>query len=77
MITESAAIIISIWGAILSTILAGLKIWEIYVSYAFDSRPEEGNKIIVYNLSKTFIMINYWEVLFIKRHYGDVANPTN
>jgi hypothetical protein len=69
MITESAAIIISIWGAILSTILAGLKIWEIYcdrmrldVSYAFDSRPEEGNKIIVYNLSKTFIMIVPTEV---------------
>lgn len=77
-------LVLSIWGAAISTILALIKIWEVYrdrmrlvVSYAFDSRPEEGNKIIIANPSATPVMIQYWELLWVKKRFGIIPQTYN
>ena len=66
--------IIALWGAGLSTLLAVVKLWELWVarrrveiSYNFRSLPEIGNDIIIRNLSSTPIVITYWELLFCER----------
>ena len=66
-------ILLAAWGAFLSTMLAGVKLWELYqqrarliVSYSFSS-PENGNDIILYNPTNVPVLINYWELLWIKK----------
>jgi len=59
------------WGAGLSTLLALVKIWEIWrdrfrvdIGYSFAGLPAIGNKILIRNLgSRTFILA-YWELLY-------------
>ena len=59
------------WGAGLSTILACIKLWEVWrnrfridVSYNFTSDPlETGNEIYIRNLAHHPIILPYWEVL--------------
>ena len=65
---------IALWGAGLSTLLAFIKLWELWkvrrrieVSYGFVGVPEIGNDIIIRNLSGTPIIISYWELLFCER----------
>lgn len=60
-------IILAVWGAILSTILAGLKIWEIRqnhfrveTSYNLTSSVTEGNEIYIRNLNNRPITIEHW-----------------
>ena len=67
---------LALWGAGLSTLLAVMKLWEVWaqrrrieVSYSFDGRPEVGNDVIIRNLSSTPITITYWELLFCE-HKG-------
>ena len=63
--------LIAIWGAVLSSFLGGIKVWELWrsrrkieVSYGFDSRPEVGNEIIIRNISDKPMIITYWELQF-------------
>ena len=67
-------IALPVWGAVLSTGLALLKVWEFQKSrlklsttFYFTSEPEEGNKITVINTSDTPILISYWELIWVKR----------
>ncbi|WP_045419311.1 hypothetical protein [Vibrio jasicida] len=67
--------IIALWGAGLSTLLAVVKLWELWIarrrveiSYGFVGDPEIGNDIIIRNLSSTPIIISYWELLFCERN---------
>jgi hypothetical protein len=69
-------LVLTIWGAGLSTILAGIKIWEIYrdrkrmlVSYLFAGNDETGDKITLQNLSKSALMIEHWELLWVTRKF--------
>lgn len=66
--------LLAIWGAALSTILAAVKIWEIWrtrrrieYSYNFAGLAEVGNEIIIRNLSATPIIISYWELVWLKK----------
>lgn len=66
--------IIALWGASLSTILALIKIFEMWqsrrkieVSYAFKGDAEDGNDIIIRNLSGEPFIITYWELIFKDR----------
>lgn len=66
-------LLLSAWGAFVSTLLAGVKLWELYrqrarliVSYSFSS-PENGNDIILYNPTNVPVLIDYWELLWIKK----------
>lgn len=63
------------WGACLSTILAVVKLWELWrdrfrisVSYHFTSDPELGNEIFIRNLAQHPIILSHWEVLLVSRH---------
>ncbi len=58
---------LAVWGAILSTILAGLKVWEIRqnhfrveTSYNLTSSETEGNEIYIRNLNNRPITIEHW-----------------
>ena len=66
--------IIALWGAGLSTLLAFIKVWEVWssrrrieVSYSFIGLPEVGNDIIIRNLSDKPIIVTYWELLFCEK----------
>ena len=66
--------IIALWGAGLSTLLALIKILELWsarrkieVSYGFVGVPEIGNDIIIRNLSDKPMILTYWELLFCER----------
>lgn len=70
----------ALWGAILSTLLAALKVWDawkartqIEVSYSFASDPEIGNEVIIRNLSNKPILITYWELFWQHRHWGKLV----
>lgn len=65
---------LAVWGAALSTLLAALKIWELWrarrrieFSYNFVSLAEEGSEVIIRNLSGTPIIICYWELVWLKK----------
>ncbi len=67
---------LAIWGAGLSTLLAMVKVWEIWssrrrieVSYSFVGNPEEGNDIIIRNISGKPFIVTYWELLFCERKH--------
>lgn len=59
------------WGALLSTSLAVREIikarTKIEVGYRFTSLEDEGNLIIIRNLSSHRIIIRYWELVWCKR----------
>lgn len=70
------SIALAIWGAILSTGLAAIKVLEVWqqrmrltTSYCFTSDPEQGNNIVIENPSKTPVMISYWELLWVRRSF--------
>lgn len=65
---------LAIWGAALSTLLAGLKVWEVWraririeIGYNFTSDENIGNDVIVRNLSSTPLLVAYWELVWRKR----------
>lgn len=68
---------LALWGAVLSTLLAAIKLFEIWqtrtqieVSYSFASDPEIGNEVIIRNLSNKPILITYWELFWQHRRWG-------
>lgn len=59
------------WGAALSTLLALVKLWELWnarfrieVGYNFTSEPDIGNEVFIRNLSSKPIILSYWELLY-------------
>jgi len=67
-------VLLAIWGALVSTCLASIRIWEfledrprLTTSYGFGSDPDDGNEIILENPSTTPVMISYWELLLDRR----------
>ena len=62
---------LALWGAGLSTILAVVKLWEVWsnrfrmnVSHNFTTSQHEGNSIMVRNLSGRPVIVEYWELFF-------------
>ena len=71
---DKAASFPAVWGAVLSTILALLKIHEMWRAreridrgYDFKSLPELGNDVIIRNLSAKPQILTYWELQWRKR----------
>ncbi|WP_049117248.1 hypothetical protein [Burkholderia cepacia] len=57
------------WGVVLSTILAGIKVWELWrdrhrinISYSFCTDELRGNTINIHNLSGRPLILSYWEL---------------
>lgn len=68
--------VVAIWGAGLSTLLACVKLWELWksrsrieVSYNFTGTEDIGNEIILRNLSATPLLITWWDLLWQHRRW--------
>lgn len=68
---DSGSTFIAWWGAGLSTILALIKLGELWrdrfridVSYNFRGAAEEGNDVHVRNLTGRPMILTYWELLY-------------
>jgi len=68
--------LLAVWGAVLSTTLAAVKIWELWrgrrrivFCYNFVGLAEVGNDIIIRTLSGTPIIISYWELVWLKKKW--------
>ncbi len=62
--------VLAVWGALLSTLLASLRIWDFWqgrfrvdVSTLFTSSEEIGHKVSVRNLSGKPLILGHWEVV--------------
>jgi hypothetical protein len=71
MVAESPTTLIAWWGAGLSTLLAGFKVWEIWqdrfhvdIDYNLTSSEDIGNTILIRNLSSRPFILSYWELLY-------------
>ncbi|WP_067987333.1 hypothetical protein [Neptuniibacter pectenicola] len=71
---DSGVNYIAWWGAILSTLLACIKVWEIWsnrfrldIGHNFTSDPIQGNDILIRNLSSKPIILEYWELHYCSR----------
>jgi hypothetical protein len=83
----TASTLIAWWGAVLSTLLALAKLWELWrdrfqveVSGNFTGNPEIGNEVLVRNLSGRTLILAYWELLYGTGHwparrFSPLANP--
>lgn len=67
---------IALWGAGLSTLLALVKLWELWqdrfridIGYNFTGSETEGNEIFIRNLSGSPLILSYWEVLYSSGHW--------
>lgn len=68
----------AVWGAVLSTALAGVKVWEIWrdrvfltTSYGFSSSPDYGDtSVTVENPTGTPVLVTYWELVWADRQFG-------
>lgn len=76
MTAEPQAVLLAWWGAILSTILACIKIWEVWrdrfqidVSYYFSGNESIGNTVRIRNLSMRPCILEYWELLYRSGHW--------
>lgn len=76
MADQNLTFFIAIWGSIISTILAGTKLWETWrdrrrltTSYSISYVDDRESQIIIENPSNTPVMITYWELLWIKGRF--------
>ena len=70
-VAESGSAWIAWWGAGLSTLLAIVKLFELWqdrfrveVSYNFTSSESIGNEVLIRNLSSRPLILTYWELLY-------------
>lgn len=74
------------WGAGLSTVLALVKLWEVWrdrfridISYCFIGDPEQGNEVRIRNLSNRPFILAHWELLYCtgrwpRRKFTDLSS---
>jgi hypothetical protein len=72
---------IAIWGALLSTVLAAIKIAEWWrdriqldISFTCTTSEYEGNSIVIRNLYSMPIIITYWEIFLAKNLWDKSDN---
>jgi hypothetical protein len=63
--------LIAWWGGVLSTLLALVKLWELWrdrfqveISFNFTGSQEIGNEILVRNLSSRTFILAHWQLLY-------------
>lgn len=78
---------LALWGAVLSSILAGIKIYEFWgnrfrvnTRCNFTSDPNEGNQISIRNLNREQIILEHWELYYKKGYWPfaklkEIASP--
>lgn len=76
MDSEAWKVVLGGWGAVLSTALAAIKIWEVTLkdrvrlrtSYSFSSQVDADDEIVIVNLSPLPLQISHW-CLFWKPNF--------
>lgn len=70
------------WGAGLSTLLALVKLWELWrdrfridVGFSWTGEPSIGNDIYIRNLSSKPVILTYWE-LFSRHHLWPIKKDS-
>lgn len=70
-VAETSSSLIAWWGAGLSTLLAVVKLFELWrdrfrvdVSYNFNGDKSIGNEILIRNLSSRPLILVHWELLY-------------
>lgn len=70
------------WGAGLSTLLALIKLFELWngrfrieTGYSFTGHPDIGNDIFIRNLTSNRVILSYWE-LFYRSHYWPLVKDS-
>ncbi|MFH7043324.1 hypothetical protein ABT392_13535 [Paucibacter sp. JuS9] len=78
---------VAIYGAALSSALGFVKVFELWrdrfrmeVSHSFTSNPEEGNCVLVRNISGSPLLLTYWELYYVTgywplRSFEVIASP--
>ena len=68
--------VLALWGALLSTFLAGVKFWELWdkrlkinVSAVWTGSEEVGHTIRIRNLSSFSVILTGWEVFYRQPHF--------
>lgn len=68
-LVENSTQILALWGAVISTLLAILKVTEYWsnrfrigISFVFRGHPNIGNDVTVQNLSRDSILLDYIEI---------------
>ncbi|SRR5258708_38268472 len=79
--------LIAWWGGVLSTLLALVKLWELWrdrfqveISFNFTGSQEIGNEILVRNLSSRTFILAHWQLLYgtgrwPARRFTHLASP--
>ena len=87
MPSTEAPYLIALWGAALSTLLALVKLYELWrdrfrleVGYSFTGSVEIGNTILIRNISSKPLILSCWEVLYgsgfwPRRRFEIIAYP--
>jgi hypothetical protein len=75
-VIDSGTTVIAWWGAGLSTLLALIKLWELWrerfrvdTSYNFTSDTNIGNQVLIRNLTGRPFILAYWELLYCSGHW--------
>ena len=65
----SLSLVLALWGAVVSTALGAIKIWEVWrdrhrvdVGFSFCSGEQRGNTITIRNLAGRPLILSYWEL---------------
>lgn len=72
----SLALLLGIWGALLSTALACVRMWELWmrrfrveVGTMFTTSEDIGHRVSVRNLSDNPLILEYWQVVRLSGHW--------
>lgn len=75
-VAESGPGLIAWWGAGLSTLLAIVKLFELWrdrfrveISYNFTGSESIGNEVLIRNLSNRPLILTHWELLYCSSHW--------
>lgn len=73
MAEQGFTLFAALWGSVISTVLAGIKIGEAWrdrrrltTSYSISYSDNRESQIILENPSSTPVLVTYWELLWIK-----------
>jgi hypothetical protein len=74
--SAAGSTLIAWWGADLSTLLAIIKLFELWrdrfrveVSHNFTGSESIGNEVLIRNLSNRPLILTYWELLYCSGHW--------
>lgn len=76
MNVQTSSLLVAVWGAVLSTCLAGIKLGEVWrdrhridIGFSFSTDESQGNTISIRNVSGRPLILSYWELIYGTGHW--------